>query len=246
MPKNGAKPRGKRSAPEKAKSRAGRLTEQDILDAALAFIQAEGVEALGMRSLAKKLGVTPMAIYHYVPSKEALIDRLAESMLGAVAMPEASSETWDAQLRAYALSIWDCMAKYPGLSRIALERPPIKASVRLNMYVLSVLQAAGFDQRSALLGMFGFGIYLGGAVSAQVHGARFRRKPGARRKTQRPKLPPEAQAFFALIMQVDRRDLLEFGLDTMIAGLRAQREPKLASAGATAAPRGWALAGQRV
>jgi TetR/AcrR family tetracycline transcriptional repressor len=227
MPETGATSRRRRSALS-AKSRPPRLTEQDILDTALAFIKANGIEALGMRSLAKQLAVTPMALYHYVPGKEALLDRLAESILAAVPTPPASSEYWEAQLRAFALSIWDCMATYPGLSRIALERPPMKASGRLSMHVFSVLEAAGFEPKSALLGTFGFQIYVGGVVSAQVRG-RPRRKPGAKPGTQRAKLPPEAQQFIALLSQVDTRAMMEFGLDTMIAGLRAQRDRRLAA-----------------
>lgn len=228
MPEDRPKSRKKRGAPP-AKTRATRLTEQDILDTALAFIQAKGIEALGMRSLAKQLGVTPMALYHHVPGKEALLDRLAESMLAAVPTPPASSASWEAQLRAFALSIWDRMAMYPGLSRIALERPPMKASGRLSMHVFSVLQAAGFDRRSALLGTFGFQIYIGGVVSAQVRGARIRRMPRSKLASQRARLAPEAQQFIDLITQVDTRGMMEFGLDTMIAGLRAERDRRLAA-----------------
>jgi TetR/AcrR family tetracycline transcriptional repressor len=224
MPEAAAASRGKRSAPQPATPRAPRFTEQDILDAALAFVRAQGIEALGMRSLAKTLGVTPMALYHYVPSKAALFDRLAESMMSTVATPEASSERWEEQLRAYARAVWDRVAVYPGLSRIALERPPLKAAGRLTMYVLSVLQAAGFDQKSAVLATVTFQSYLGSAVSAQVRRTRSRRTPRSKAARQRGKLPPEAQQFIALLSQVDPHAAREFGLDTMIAGLRAERD----------------------
>jgi len=233
MPENGARSGRKHGSPN-GKARSVRLTEQDILEAALAFIRANGIEALGMRSLAKQLGVTPMALYHYVPGKQALLDRLAESILAAVPTPAASSEHWEAQLRAFALSIWDCMARYPGLSRIALERPPMKASGRLSMHVFEVLQAAGFEPSSALLGTFGFQIYIGGVVSAQVRGTRPRRS-GAKARPQRSELPPEARQFIALLSQVDVRAMMEFGLDAMIAGLRAERDRRAASAGGAAA-----------
>jgi AcrR family transcriptional regulator len=231
MVEKGASSRRKRSAPTE-KPRALRLSEQDILDAALTFIQANGIDAIGMRSLAKQLRVTPMALYHYVPGKEALLDRLAESILATVPTPAASSENWEAQLRAFALSIWDCMARYPGLSRIALERPPMKASGRLSLHVFSVLQAAGFEPNSALLATFGFQIYVGGVVSAQVRGVDRRRRLGAQKAgTERSKLAPEAQQFIALLTKVDTRAMMEFGLDTMIAGLRAERDRRGAAAG---------------
>lgn len=224
------KPTAKRKAPRNARTRAARLTEQHILDAALEVIQANGVEALGMRSLAKKLGVTAMAIYYYVPSKAALIERLAESMLATVPTPAPSNDAWDAQLRAYALAIWERMSAHPGLSRIVLERPPLKASGRLNLYVLSVLRSAGFDPRSALQATLCFHTYLAGAVSAQVRGSRpGRRRPRSGVQARRAKLPPEAQQFVELLAQVDARGLLEFGLDVVIGGLRVERERRVAS-----------------
>src|SRR3954452_11004318 len=60
------------------------LERDEILDRAYAIISAEGIDALSMRRLAKELGVTPMAIYHHVPNKpallQALIDRIWRSI----------------------------------------------------------------------------------------------------------------------------------------------------------------------
>lgn len=50
-----------------------RLTPERIFAAALALIDAEGVEALSMRRLAQALEVDPMAIYRHVPDKEGVI-----------------------------------------------------------------------------------------------------------------------------------------------------------------------------
>jgi AcrR family transcriptional regulator len=48
----------------------------DIVDAALRLATRVGVAKLSMRALARELGVTPMAIYHHVPSKNALLKLL--------------------------------------------------------------------------------------------------------------------------------------------------------------------------
>lgn len=225
--------RSKRAVPPKRSPRSPRLSEQEVFAAALALIEAHGVEALAMRGLAQKLGVTAMAIYHYVPSKEALLDRLAESLLATVQTPEPSSRSWEAQLRAYALSIWDCLSPYPGLSRSVLERPPIKAFGRLNMYVLSLLRAAGFDQARALLAMLSVQTQLGGALAAQ---ARFagpsRRRRRRRAAGARVKVTPEAQQMIEHLRSLDARAWMEFGLDALIAGLRQQLASEAVAAGA--------------
>jgi AcrR family transcriptional regulator len=42
------------------------------------MVQEEGRDALSMRKLAKELGVTPMALYHHIPDKPALMNALVE------------------------------------------------------------------------------------------------------------------------------------------------------------------------
>ena len=49
-----------------------------LLRSALALIDAEGVEALSLRRLAKTAGVSPAAPYHHFRDKEALLAMLAE------------------------------------------------------------------------------------------------------------------------------------------------------------------------
>lgn len=48
-------------------------TAKQIADVALRILEAEGPEAVSMRRIARTLGVTPMAIYHHYPDREALL-----------------------------------------------------------------------------------------------------------------------------------------------------------------------------
>lgn len=75
----GAPPEG-RSAPRRrgrpATSRAEPLERSDVLRQALSILRADGIDGLNMRRLATELGVTPMAIYHHVPNKPALLEAI--------------------------------------------------------------------------------------------------------------------------------------------------------------------------
>jgi AcrR family transcriptional regulator len=76
-----------------------RLTEERIHAAALALIDADGIEALSMRKLAAALDVNPMSLYHHVANKAALVDavtRLAAARVHALA---PVTGTWQEQLR---------------------------------------------------------------------------------------------------------------------------------------------------
>jgi AcrR family transcriptional regulator len=52
---------------------------QQIFDCALRILEAEGPKAVTMRRVANEVGVTPMAIYHHFPGREALLDAVVHS-----------------------------------------------------------------------------------------------------------------------------------------------------------------------
>lgn len=54
-------------------------TSSRIYESALRILEAEGPRAVSMRRVAKEVGITPMAIYHYFPCKEALLDAIVKS-----------------------------------------------------------------------------------------------------------------------------------------------------------------------
>ena len=54
------------------------LSRDRIVAAAIELADENGLEGLTMRALGRKLGVEAMALYHYFPSKAALIKTLAE------------------------------------------------------------------------------------------------------------------------------------------------------------------------
>ena len=60
------------------------LTRERVVAEALAIIGAGGVDALGMRALAARLGVVPGALYRHVRSKEQLCDLVVDGVLAEV------------------------------------------------------------------------------------------------------------------------------------------------------------------
>lgn len=58
--------------------RSRQFTDDDILRAAVALIEAEGIGRLTMRRLGSALGVEAMAIYRYFPSRQELVSALVD------------------------------------------------------------------------------------------------------------------------------------------------------------------------
>jgi AcrR family transcriptional regulator len=63
-------------------------TAEHIAQAALEILESEGPEAVSMRRVAGAVGITPMAIYHHFPGREALLtyitDREFAKLLGYI------------------------------------------------------------------------------------------------------------------------------------------------------------------
>lgn len=53
-------------------------TAERIADTALRILEEEGPDAVSMRRVAQAVGITPMAIYHHFPNREALLNFVAD------------------------------------------------------------------------------------------------------------------------------------------------------------------------
>jgi AcrR family transcriptional regulator len=74
------------------------ISRDQVLRAALAIVDLEGVEALSMRRLGRALGRDPMAVYRYAETKTALLDGVVELVLSELTV-DATDEDWQSQLR---------------------------------------------------------------------------------------------------------------------------------------------------
>ncbi|APU14926.1 MULTISPECIES: TetR/AcrR family transcriptional regulator [Actinoalloteichus] len=84
------------------------LTRRRVLAEALVLVDTEGTSALGVRRLAARLGVTPMALYNHVGGRQDLVDGLAETVLAKARLSPADRSPYetivaqaDALYRAY-------------------------------------------------------------------------------------------------------------------------------------------------
>src|ERR1035441_1057920 len=92
-----------------------RLSREKVLRGAVAVADTAGIGALTMRSLASELGVKPMSLYHYVASKEEILDGIVDLVFSEIELPAADGD-WRAGLGRPA----DSAPRRPGGSE---ERP---------------------------------------------------------------------------------------------------------------------------
>ena len=70
------------------------LDADEIVAAAIVILQERGLDAVSMRNVAERLGVSPMPLYTRVGNKAALIDAVADHLLEDLAPPAGAGEPW--------------------------------------------------------------------------------------------------------------------------------------------------------
>jgi AcrR family transcriptional regulator len=121
----------------------GRITRAQILDATLAIAEEKGLGAVSMRAVARRLGVTPMALYHHVASKQDLLDGLVERLLEELPIPDADLP-WPERLQTMGSGLRAAARRYPDAFPMLLRRPATTpASLRARDVVYGALRDAG-------------------------------------------------------------------------------------------------------
>lgn len=132
--------------------RAGLDTVQ-VLAAARAVLRQDGVQALSLRAVARRLGVAPNTLYSHVAGKDDLLDLVLDDVLGGVAVPaeeEVRRDPWGA-VRAIMLDSYDVLLAHPGLVPAYLDWQGARGvqARRLGVVTMRAFGNAGLDEESA-------------------------------------------------------------------------------------------------
>jgi len=126
------------------------ITAGRIVEAALHIVEAEGFDALTMRSVAAALQSSPGALYTHVRDKAELDDLMIGELCSRVTLPMPDPSQWGAQAIDVCRQLRDQYLRYPGISRAALETTPHSLdTLRINEGMLAILLAGGVPPQSA-------------------------------------------------------------------------------------------------
>lgn len=125
------------------------LSKARIIDAALAIVDEEGLDALSMRRLGAALGVDPMAIYRHVDGRDGVLDGLAERLWAEIpAAPEDAD--WCGQLRSFAHGLRGVFHAHPNAAPLLLQRFVVPIPLLEIVHTqLQALDKAGFSDHDA-------------------------------------------------------------------------------------------------
>ena len=70
------------------------LHAEEIISAAVEIFQESGLDAVSMRSVSSRLGVSPVPLYRRIGNKDALLNAIADRLLVDLAPPIDEGERW--------------------------------------------------------------------------------------------------------------------------------------------------------
>jgi len=131
-----------------------RLGREQIVQAAITYMDAHGAQALTMRKLGAELGVEAMSIYRYVPGREALLEAVVSHLLEGLPqrLDRSLTQTWQGYIQAYSHEVRKIAVEHPSVFPLVATkhpaapwlRPPLR-SVDLVEDLVATLSQHGFS-----------------------------------------------------------------------------------------------------
>lgn len=122
------------------------LNRENVIAATFAIVEEKGLGAVSMRSVAARLGVTPMALYRHVGDKQGLLDGLVERLLLSLPLPSRELP-WDERLRRLAAGIRAGARRHPEIFLLLFQRPAAtREALGPRDAVYDALRVAGVEE----------------------------------------------------------------------------------------------------
>jgi AcrR family transcriptional regulator len=126
--------------------RPSRFTRDDVINSALSIADRHGLAGVTMAAIASQLGITPMALYRCIDSKEHLLDLLVEAMLREISDIGDELTGWP-RLEALAHGLREAARCHPKAFPLLLQRPAITSgSMVLRARIRDALETCGVPQ----------------------------------------------------------------------------------------------------
>ncbi|MFW7377522.1 MAG: TetR/AcrR family transcriptional regulator [Oligoflexus sp.] len=121
------------------------LSKEQLFRTAVLLADKEGVAALSMRKIAKKLGVEAMSLYHHVKNKDEILDGMVDFVFSEIDLP-SSKANWKAAMHQRALSTREALSRHPwSIGLMDSRANPGPATLRHHDSVIGCLRRAGFS-----------------------------------------------------------------------------------------------------
>ena len=121
------------------------LNREQIIRAAVAYADEQGLGSLTMRVLARELRAGAMSLYHHVANKDDLVDGMVDLVAEELADPTSGAD-WRGVLRTSAVSLHEVLSAHPWASQCWTLRGSGAAKRRHSESMLRAMRESGFSE----------------------------------------------------------------------------------------------------
>jgi AcrR family transcriptional regulator len=213
------------------------LNRQSIVDAALAIVDEEGLDALSMRRVAQRLSTGPASLYAHIGGKEELLELLLNQVYGELRLPgDPDPARWREQAKELLTASRDNLAAHGDLARAALRSGAVTLpnALRVTEAMLGILNAGGVRRQDAAYAIDLLALYtVADAVETALGARSMRTGEGPEEFRERVReyyssLPvdrfPILRAMADPMLRNVGDERFQFGLDAILGGLAARAE----------------------
>ncbi|MFF3671378.1 TetR/AcrR family transcriptional regulator C-terminal domain-containing protein [Microtetraspora malaysiensis] len=207
---------------------------EQIVRAAIAIADAEGLTALSMRRVAADLDSGTASLYRYVAGRDELLDLMIDAVEGETGPPPLSGD-WRADLTGIARHVRATLLRHPWLSSELTGRPALGAnSLRQQDVALTAASALTPDITLAANVVDTVRAYVFGAVARDLAEEQAQRRSGLTEDQWRESVAPyireviDSGAYPQFARRVaeaedaDPEERFEFGLACVLDGIAAR------------------------
>ncbi|ALE76838.1 hypothetical protein FRP1_29035 (plasmid) [Pseudonocardia sp. EC080625-04] len=210
-----------------------RLSREQIVCAAIALLDADGVDGLSMRQLGSRLGSGATSVYWHVGNKDNLVALAADAVFGEVDLPDPAEIGWRDAIVASSHGLRNVILRHRWLIPVLGAHPTIngKHIASYQNHALTACELAGFSGHDL--------DWAGGTVLAFVVGAVWGETSSTapalgenaggdavaqarEHAREHPKLLERYDALMKADPEEVREQSFTFGLRTILDGLAAQ------------------------
>ena len=213
----------------------GGLTRERIVAAGISLADRHGLSAISFRRIAAHLGSSPMALYHYVPSKRELLNLILDALQSEFTWPEVAFDDWRGLLGHFARENRQGLKRHPWASALHAADPEYGPEcIRTLDLLLAALSRFGLDVRTATRALGILFVFANGFVAAEI-GRGAGTAKGARHAFRQPRFSravlatlryPHVSRFVSLGAELPDDDAFERALHWILDGIEAELEER--------------------
>ena len=202
--------------------RPARLSREMILEKSVELLAEHSIEGFTLARVADALDTVSMALYNYFPSREALLNAVADHICKQFRMPKAKpGQSWQDTLRAWLWAVKKHAEKNPVIFKImGVDGRTSAGWLSITYTVGKTLHDQGLRGRELAAAVWLFCSQAIGLLLSEYGQGSFRTSISLSHVEQ---LGPEQQAFFLELrsyhIPLTTEELLEEGFNDLIAGL---------------------------